>query len=114
MGEHGKVDISAPKVVALIGTLLALSDGITLIMNGLLVTDGIIILWGLLVIGISIFLFLSIGLIDSIKLNIPWHWAILLLFGIILILLSLSNQSMHLFSGSSYNLFTSLVCLLYQ
>ena len=85
MGETTKVGISASKVVALIGALIAIREAITyfFIASG----NPLFILWGIIALVIAIFIFISLDIIDFKKFHLPFIWWILLIFGVCALML---------------------------
>jgi hypothetical protein len=86
LGETTKVGISASKVVALIGALIAIREAITYFFRA--PSDALFILWGIIALVIAIFIFISLDIIDFKKFHLPFIWWILLIFGVALLLLA--------------------------
>ncbi len=99
MGESSKIQITASKVVALIGMLITIGNGIELIIEGIEDNNPIPALWAILIIVIALVLFLSIGLLDMRKFKLPYEWWFLLIIGIILVLLWFVNSGLQLVCG---------------
>ncbi|NVM18913.1 MAG: hypothetical protein HWN80_14450 [Candidatus Lokiarchaeota archaeon] len=82
MGETSKVELSASRVVALIGILVLIRDSIFNFYTPiwLFILLGV---WGLI---IAFVVFDSLEIIDFKKLKIPFIWWVLLIIGVVLIL----------------------------
>ncbi|MBN1799925.1 MAG: hypothetical protein JW891_00365 [Candidatus Lokiarchaeota archaeon] len=99
MGESSKVHITASRVVALIGMLMTIGDGINQIIAAIRLNDPIPALWAILIILIALVLFLSIGLLEMRKFKLPYEWWFLLIIGIILVVLWWVGSGIHLVCG---------------
>lgn len=90
MGESSKVDLSASRVVALIGILILIRDCIGYFMNfASHPLPWLPILLGIFGVIIAIVVFDSLEIIDFKKLKIPYIWWVLLIIGAVLILFEL-------------------------
>lgn len=83
MGESSKVDISASRVVALIGTLIL----IKMCIDFFLTVYWLAIILGIVGLLIAFVIFDSLEIIDFKKLKIPYIWWVLLIIGVLLLLL---------------------------
>ncbi|MBD3353301.1 MAG: hypothetical protein GF364_17605 [Candidatus Lokiarchaeota archaeon] len=90
--SKGDIGISASKIVALIGTLIVVKESIALFNQpkALHIFGGII---GLL---IAVVLFLSFGIIEIDRLDIPYEWRSLLIIGLILLVFSIALEGSYI------------------
>ena len=82
MGESSKVDLSASRVVALIGILILIRDCIGYFQS----LFWLAIIFGVIGLLIAFVVFDSLEIIDFKKLKIPYIWWVLLIIGAVLIL----------------------------
>lgn len=91
MGETTKVGISASKVVALIGALVVIQVSIAYFYTGNVLN----ILYGVIGLIFAAIIFISLEIVDTKKVKIPYFWWVLLIIGVLLILFGY-------LAGSSY------------
>jgi len=91
MGETTKVGISASKVVALIGALVVIQVNISYFYT----SNVLNILYGVIGLIFAAIIFISLEIVDTKKVKIPYFWWVLLIIGVLLILFGY-------LAGSSY------------
>jgi len=89
--ETTKVGISASKVVALIGALVVIQVSISYFYT----SDVLNILYGVIGLIFAAIIFISLEIVDTKKVKIPYFWWVLLIIGVLLILFGY-------LAGSSY------------
>lgn len=82
--KNTSIGLTASKLVALVGALQVITDSLGLFSAGWLG-----ILGGILGIIFAVFIFVSLNIVEIKKINLPYEWWLLLIFGIVLIVLSM-------------------------
>ena len=98
MNENSRIDISASKFVAFIAILIIIREAIAYFGSAV----PYVILHGVVDLIIAAVLFITVQIIDLRKVKIFYHWWILLILGIVLLLMSLLLRFVFLSSLGSY------------
>ena len=92
--SSGKIGLSASKVVALIGALIAIQEAINYFYTA--AGASLNILWGIIALIIAVYVFFSLDFIDLKKVHLLFNWWLLLIFGIALFIIDFFYSRQYL------------------